>query len=1350
MINKTRFFAFIKVGLSLALFVLGTSGVEAQNEQETEIKPVVTIKAQNDIVCGGHPIVIEVTRDDPHTYIKLFKKSGGEKYDKNTSHDGYELCNPNNTGTLDQLYFVDMDESATYMWIWAWQCTKDGWVDVPAAEPIQITRQQTGCPAPCHTSSTGDDLSGTDFTPNSEGTSCIPNGVEQFFEDYYVMFKGKDRKCGTDYNIVSDRKNLSDFLDGHTPKKDDSLYADNTKYSNSYMTLTSPNGQYYELEYNGNRTDNKGNEYSGSPYFWASNAGKYYRYTTRAYFVCPYMSDQCKFPVGEGFIARTTHGNGSTDRLELYLYDDLSGKLIGKESIISNGTPDIRLENISIDGGWESYQNKLIRAELYFYGQFPDNNTYNKFSFTPEFAQWNGCVNKIAIDYISSEIQNVCYDRSVICLGDGKEVKAVGFPKDADYNWSNDNQNWFSTGKKNTYFIKPTSAGVHTWYVKDFNHPEMPAISFKIVVEECTPPKPDFVKGPDKICVPTDNPVQFAALYEDSENFCKDEKACYHWNIRSDRLDDKTVVAYFTEQRNPNTQELERIQYGPAKFVNADPSSNSYGKVNIIFDDDFPEGTYWLRSHLYWNGAPVTGEYVDMQIHVYQKPKPTYELALPLCPFSDNKMTVTPLDAAKYDYDFQWNTKHVDGDPVNVGHVTINTDPLKCTYDQLIVAARVKVKELTNCYTDIVINAPVNNQFPTLDCDDLQAKFVEVFKQYSVVKDGKDIVLEATKADVQITLPLPKVETTCDDDPVITIVGAGSDVYGDKFSYNLSKKLSEITSSDLKVTIPVTAGKAPDNNGIMFTYSVTDGCNRTSIKSCQQKVIVRDVDAPDVNCQTVFSVKDLGPFRTSQQEGCAVVPGYPAGSPIMPVLVAPTATENGKPLVVTYMGRLENPAVAPKETDDDLLTKFVGSVTLNAEYNPGVTYILWEFADGAKNKSYCIQSVTVINDKAPVVNCKNEDLGKVSVNELCKLSFQEIFPKIPTNQLPTAENMCTNEVLTVEDARLFYKEASASVWTEITKEKYTEALFHRDSKYDFEWRFYVTKNGDTNPGPGVDPDAYNSCPFKIEVVDSILPTVNCEVLKDIAVPFNSNSNYGENSADEDVKITFEYASGLLPDGEMCYCNDEKYFDEKNNKYYGDFTKYTLKDFFATDNFVFPVGLDNCDNPTLLKMEVALDENANASYITAANEINTLIAPLANSKDPNAYEEIRELLRKFKFPEGTHHITYEYSDNSNNSTTCSQTIIVYSGLFVNCAADVTLPADKDCKAAYDLKPEDIAKATVSFVREFRRKDYKNKCAAVEPVSEEDFAILSLSSDSMVPELANKHYDVYPIRDRKSVV
>ena len=283
---------------------------------------------------------------------------------------------------------------------------------VELSNAVKITRG-SGCGPEIHYSSTGDLIMGTDFNPTGENSGRLEQDVEHSFDDYSLVFSS----AACSYTIGDLKSSFGNYI----PSIDDSLKRDlGDEHENYFMNLTNPNGTVAEIKIPAMPID--GNDYRG----------QHYRFVMRAY-----LTPTCRIEDNMSFAGRTGQGMVTDDQMDVELYDDVTGTLLGSvydwrsanvNRITFRDLMDVH--DIPMSGG----EYHTMRFEVTYYGYLPKtNNGLIYYSFLPEFTQMN-CMN-VSIDYISMEMENVSLSSKDAVEGEYVYATATGFPKETLYKW---------------------------------------------------------------------------------------------------------------------------------------------------------------------------------------------------------------------------------------------------------------------------------------------------------------------------------------------------------------------------------------------------------------------------------------------------------------------------------------------------------------------------------------------------------------------------------------------------------------------------------------------------------------------------------------------------------------------------------------------------------------------------------------------------------------------------------------------------------------------------------------------------------------------------------------------------
>ena len=903
------------------------------------------------------------------------------------------------------------------------------------------------CASICHTTSTGEYFSGTDFNL-SQGCSSVdwsqtpPGCLESYFSEDKIIFK----KGGVNGDVKTEW--------GYTPHLDDSL-----NVTNSYFVTNSPNSNICELRF---------------PKDIFSD--KYYRFTMRTYLV---MSGPCQFDPNAKLMTRTGHGTVSQDVLEVEIFDDQNGTSVMKSQSMSQGG----VATITVGGQLNNYLQthpdvRAFRLEMNFYGYFPVYSS--DFTLLPYFEQFgltNGCNMTVAVDYISAESESICMDRGAVCIGQTATVNAAGFPKDAVYKWEVYKNNQWSIlnidgfdmiGKDRSFVnikLGDGDLGKVDYRVSDANNNKV-IIPFSVTGKNCEPLQPTEILGDDKICAPInpDHPILFEVYPADANEF-----VTYHWSMVTP---DGTKID-------------ENLSYTGGLL-----SPKGKGDtINVTLNATATQGTYILTVQPKIKRITPTGYYIEeagspitRTFTVYQTPNVTLEvhdgdgnLKDTLCP-SDSTQRIVAIARVNnqpqpsYNYEYLWDERYLTKIP-NTDSAIVNLPSGEfCdgTKTQMPISVTVQIKNV-GCPTSVIENYRVEESVnPTIDCKSLS---------YSQL----NYELGPQESSVTIDLPLPQVDANCDTNPnwVIDVKIEGDDgsVTFKKFEFTQKEALT----FNKKITIP--AGKATVN------YTITDGCDKSA--TCSAVITVEDVTPPDINCGQIPSYLNVH-LSNQDPNSCEAVPGAYRNE--LPMLTEPLLVDNNGvdgTIKGVYKGR-KYTSIEPQKRED----LFDKVTALNANYKVGTTYILWAFTDKSNNTTYCLQKVVVVDDKEPDLNCPaNAELGEIGTNmDQCAVSLDSLLVKMPQELIPSASdiNCLTGEVIKLITPKMYYRVHDSLDWIELTDP--TALIFDKGVVYDLKWRFYKKVTNFY-----VDGTIYRDCDQTFKVVDKQLPYFDCSALKDVKV-----------------------------------------------------------------------------------------------------------------------------------------------------------------------------------------------------------------------------------------------------------
>lgn len=1100
------------------------------------------------------------------------------------------------------------------------------------------------CEAVCHTTSTGDYFLGTDFNPTNGNPSSInwgttpPGNLISYFQDNNIRFW---RFNGGGNGSVERNWTYA----GQVPYLDRDPDAD--PYNNYYYVFR-PNdcsdGTPFKLGFP--RRD---------------FANKYYRFVMRMYVDLSGCSDRSSLDRAMMNI-RTDFGNDSYNAIDIDVYNDANNQKIGTYSYGRRG----HLDNTIIGSGQYSVlatasNVKYFRIEVTFYGQFLGNQ--EEFVLYPQFQQWSNSCAKVAIDYISAEVESICMDNGAVCIGENAVINAAGFPRDARYIWEEQkNGRWVEVsvggfsgqyqgkqrveipvdfiGKRN-YRVRATGSHGNNGgsYTVE--------IPFTVTGKDCEPVQPTDIHLPsDPFCVPTNSREDglFSVFPLDAN-----ENVKYTWSFTTPHGEkfgsDKLSFSGDHGHLIPDTRG---------------------GTVSLMLDSEVEEGTYTVtvqpvQVRTAEDGVikyeVLTGKPITRTFNVYRTPKiqivkegtdPLHQSEVELCP-TDRNQKVVAIASVKdgftsiyqNQYVYTWNN----GAKGETNSATVDFPALgSCngSYKNHKVSVTAQIKNV-GCPATVEQSWKLGKiEKPTVDCD----KIPDLDK----FELGK---IEKTKS-IELEFPKSAYTAGCETDPLLRIELH----YVSKTGANIDKEFefrqSRYESTNRTVELPAGSGSV--------IYTVIDGCDNAAF--CTKTIKVLDVTPPNLNCDEIPSYTTT----LTVQDGCEATPDYHIS---LPKILAPVLTDiNGVDgnITGTYMGRAFNPATVPSTTPPNF-TLFNKNIDLNADYGVGDTYILWEFADASGNKAYCLQPIHVIDDHKPQVTCPSSAIGDVNNKPgYCGLSMNALIAQL--KELPSAQGLCS-DASTVYQPVFYYKNAADGdeAFEEVPNARFDDIIFDVNETYVVRWRFY--KNNDSSTG------VYEDCDREFTVRDVEAPYFNCSSLETVRVtansykPQNKGYEYLEYASKADVTISQPGPNA----SSVTY-------------------KGTLADAFSSGaiRLISPSEVtDNCDG------EILVDA--------------TLVGPDENGNEKK--EKIKKLkdLEDHKYYVGLTTIEFKFIDENNNEATCSQSIIVTAGTtpIPDCPsrADTVIYVDANCKSIFRLDKSSVPTAKIPVNQEGLWFNFRHK-------------------------------------------
>jgi hypothetical protein len=890
----------------------------------------ISLTSDASTVCPGSALVLTASGTTTGAWLNYFVSTDGGLTWTAISTTKATTCvddMPSVTGTVEyKVVDGNNNESAT----------------------VTVTAATSNCSKECHQTSTGEYYSGTDFNPINAGgnhaSATIPDSVESYFSNDKIKF-------GTgvptsQYKVTND---ITTFFGGKTPKADADR-SSQSGYSNYYMALNSfpSTCTWFEL--------------------WIPNdyPGKHYRYNMRFYLdtKAKDANGNCacdQWNQSASIIVRTGIGTTTRDIMEIKTYNDATGVLVSDNSIISDGTPRLYLKDLIPDFVNNKGCGILYRFEVSFYGTFPTTMSGSELQYpTVDYRfgieSWSCNDAKVAVDYISTEVQSVCLTHGAVCVGSNTTVNAAGFGQNANYTWESsvDGVTWTSVADgtdKKSLSVDVDWLGTKKFRVYDANESSI-IIPFTITGKDCAPAKLESVSGPATVCAPASTSAY--TLTPVDANI----KVNYDWKLTNSAGDDvtKQVTINYVDTRHS-------------------------GVSSIEFPETLPTGTYTLSVQLVKETANV-GVPVSMTLHVSTKPAKVDFTANPSPVCVNASPVVLTNNSTSGTYYYTWTATKGTLE-TTAANITTRDNSLALTKTELCdntsfdVTLKVASDAAGTCYKEVTKTISVKNETPAITCP-ATAK--------------TDVTLFATESAATYTLEKPTITgMDCTTDPTVTVTFSGTALDGTNLSTlgPVVKKVSELPAT---VSIPATAGASGTtggNNGVTIKYSVTNYCGTKTV-DCSYTVIVRDVSAPNIQCSGITNYNNV---KLSNYTGCQAIPGGGTDPTKLPALTAPVLEDQ------------DHPGTKITGTFVQSVTNGVKSTVLPTAIDTGETVITWKFTDLAGNSTTCTQTIDVYDDKVPTVTCpsdvtvdapKNEcsasvSLSPLTINDKCDGNITAVF-----------------------------------------------------------------------------------------------------------------------------------------------------------------------------------------------------------------------------------------------------------------------------------------------------------------------------------------------------------------------
>ncbi|MBO4806094.1 MAG: gliding motility-associated C-terminal domain-containing protein [Paludibacteraceae bacterium] len=1085
----------------------------------------------------------------------------------------------------------------------------------------------TNCPQTCHTTSTGEYFLGTDFDPISgkrpdeiDWGKVPPTNLSSYFAENNINFKGN---CGNG-KVVENWK----FSDNKTqPSGDRGADGSGSNFYYAFSNCQQP----FHLSFNGNTYRNK-----------------YFRFRMKMYVDLTNCNREDLKQARMNF--RTGFGNDSYNAVEIDIYDDAQNRLLkdlafdGKGQLPDNIVGGVFASNSSV---------RYFRLEVTMYGQFVGNQP--EFDVIPEFQQWGSCP-KIAVDYISADVENVCLDHGSVCVNKSTTINAAGFPRGATYKWEMQDpktKQWsvvtidgFRMEGKDyqTINLLVDFLGTRNFRVTGtsslMGQQAKTTVEFKVSGKNCDPVQPTEIEGDDYFCVPGSQGYSVSPVDAN-------QNVTYAWD-----LTDPNGKTFFTD----------KFKYEELGEMSKDARGSN---VTLTLNRDIPDGIYVLRVQpvikiLYSDGTSgyeKAGKAITKEVKIFKTADPKIslnctdcdglsEINKELCP-TDKQQTVTvttkidPNSPYYGKYVYEW-AGAVSTTPAGPNATVDFITPAVCAGTQKSHKVGVKV----SVEVDGVLRCP------TSDANSYKIKDVEKPKiQCSTPTRTEE--LSETECKKSIAFSFPSFTSGCTTSPSIKVELSFTPNDG---SATITKTITKehIAQADIASFLNQSANKVslPAGKGTI-KYTVTDDCDYSDV--CTQTIEVKDVTPPNVDCSKIkaytVNLSDLNATN------CQAITGK---STKLPTIVAPELEDKNDPCGKTKItGVYEGRSTAQSkddepdyETEADRLAGYSKDFDLNDDpYSMGYTFILWSFTDASGNTSYCTQKITVIDDLKPNVVCPDytEVTDIDNMPGECGLSVKGILSWMAAHNYkePSAKDVCSGKNANLK-AQLLYGEVGGELEV-IPASDYDKIIFFVGKSYEMVWRFYKSGKNDY-----VDKTVYSDCSITFEVKDTEAPTFDCSSLDIVRV--TANRYKPKDKAYEYL----EYAS----------MNDVK---KGQTTYEG-----TLKTAFSEGMI------------KMLTADMAQDNCSDALTVTAVLE-----GPDDKGKNRTLTIKKTADLEKALFGIGVTTITFTFKDASGNETTCTQYIMVTSGTtpIPNCTQDeVTVYADEDCKATYQLKTAEVPTAS----------------------------------------------------------
>ena len=836
---------------------------------------------------------------------------------------------------------------------------------------IDVTLR-SDCKAECLTTTTGDYYVGTDFDPSQESGSYnkIPKDVEQHFGENGIIFDGtpgfRPVSEGGSYWLGT---NTEDFF-GQVPALDAGLPSG----ANHYLFCENPNDNIVSLKFKGSDV-------------W----GQDYQFNMRVYLQFSHECNRTAKEVWQDakFIPRTGHGKVTHDHVRVTTYDN-KNNLIHEAVVRDNQSSEGWVLFRDIMPLQDINKNDLIRVEIEYFGSFPNDRNYKEFTFEPRFEQFS--CGKVAIDYISAEIENVCLDPQVLCAGEYTTAHAAGFQIDAVYRWYKFVGNeWIEDAsnynKQDALFQAEVGINKYQVRVTSSQYEGVKTKDFTISGNNCVVPEPKINGG--TFCLPRVQTYTPSIVDHAKE-------VSYEWTMY--KPDGSIWYDSKTKHDSTHFMAYSSIEYRDSLSDYFKPEKRDSLVISLSQDDttDIKEGEYKLQLRTMLNSSVYAT--CDTIIHIYRNPDITLRLdgekfaeitsesEKTICP-SDMRREIIAIAENSFNspmlskYIYNWNS--IPGspnvfipDPNDPSKATVNLAAIPGICDGDLDNVQFSVQAYIGGCADSDTNKYKIEKViePTIDCSALVGK-------------QDTFPVEKKREDADITIPVPPFTSSCDTDPdlIIEINPKRQEVKDTMGTKTIVVRKSEIDNKTDKLNVTLPWGTYD------FHYIVKDGCGNT--KDCNVDIVIDIVPGP--NCS---KINDIDVIKDSlEEEKCTVIFGPD-------LLYAPVLEDendiNGKMLTGEYAGRLHFDS--PQNKDDlkstaEKRAKFDMSVNLNDEYEIDYTYILWRFTNEAVKSAYCVQEVLVEDKNNDFFDCGTIDpfeFRPITKPGECEIKFKDFWDSL--------------------------------------------------------------------------------------------------------------------------------------------------------------------------------------------------------------------------------------------------------------------------------------------------------------------------------------------------------------------